>query len=82
MVELLIVWLLGIQIEQVLVYSLTTVLVVSTLHPLLVITDAFYGPNRGKGSWVTFTQEMVVNDGAVDGIAPPLPLAASMYTKV
>ena len=74
--------LLGIQIEQMLVYSLTTVLVISTLHLLLVITYAFYEPNRGKGNWVTFTQEMVVNDGVVDGVAPPLPLAASMYTKV
>jgi len=54
----------GMQLEQVLVYSLTTVMVVLTLHPFLLITEAFY--NTGQtGSWVTFAQKMVKSDGNI-----------------
>ena len=66
----------GIQLEQVLVYSLTTIMVVSTLHPMLLITDCYYGKNGGQGSWMGFAKAMVWSDGRHDGGGGLLPSAA------
>jgi lycopene cyclase domain-containing protein len=58
----------GIQIEQFLIYSLTTVLVVSTLQPFLVITECYY-KYRVQGGWFKFALRMLLTDGKYQ---PPL----------
>ena len=52
----------GIQIEQILIYSLTTVLVIATLLPMLVITEV-YTACGVTTSWFKFVQQMIRDDG-------------------
>jgi hypothetical protein len=52
----------GIQLEEILVYSLTSALVVLTLQPFLVITKAYY-QWEVKRSWPAFLLSMICSDG-------------------
>lgn len=72
----------GIQLEEILVYSLTSALVVLTLHPMLLITKAYYQWNVQR-SFPSFMFSMIWHDGMplespdhVDILALPLHSAS------
>jgi len=52
----------GLQLEQFLIYSLTTVLVVGTLHPMLLISKAYY-QWEVKRPFPSFFFDMIKTDG-------------------
>lgn len=58
----------GIQLEQIIVYSMTSAIVVFTLHPLLLVTKAYYQWEVQR-SFPSFLMSMVWHDG----LAPESP---------